>query len=161
MTTPSALQREIKQRRPFTSVAHEAAVGLLRTADLLRRQASAVVEPYGITLQQFNVLRILRGAGDEGIPTLDVAGRMIEQTPGVTRLLDRIEAKGLVRRQRCRKDRRQHLCWISAEGLELLARLDGPMAAANRTSLTGLTGNEQRTLIRLLDAMRAAHQDIA
>ena len=159
MTTPSALQREIKQRRPFTSAAHEAAVGLLRTADLLRRQASAVLEPYGITLQQFNVLRILRGAGDQGTPTLEVAVRMIEQTPGVTRLLDRLEAKGLVRRQRCPKDRRQHLCWISAQGLELLARLDDPVAAANRTSLKGLSGAGQRELIRLLDRVRSVHQD--
>jgi DNA-binding MarR family transcriptional regulator len=159
MTSPSAIQREIKQRRPFTSVSHEAAVALLRTADLLRRQASAVVEPYGITLQQFNVLRILRGAGDAGTPTLEVAGRMIEQTPGVTRLLDRLEAKGLVRRQRCPKDRRQHLCWISEQGLELLASLDEPVATANRTSLKGLVGADQRELIRLLDLVRSAPND--
>ena len=105
----SSLQHELRQRRPFASPAHEAVVGLMRTADLVRRQMTALVEPHGITLQQFNVLRILRGAGDEGLPTLEVAERMIEQTPGVTRLLDRLEAKELVRRQRCPKDRRQHL----------------------------------------------------
>ena len=159
MTSPSAIRREIKQRRPFTSVAHEAAVGLLRTADLLRRQASSVVEPHGITLQQFNVLRILRGAGDAGTPTLEVADRMVEQTPGVTRMLDRLEQKGLVRRQRCPKDRRQHLCWISEQGVELLARLDEPVATVNRTSLKGLSGTDQRKLIRLLDLVRSAHHD--
>ena len=90
---PSALQREIRQRRPFQSAGHEAVLGLLRTADLVRRLGTALVEPYGITLQQFNVLRILRGAGGDGLPTLEVASRMIEQTPGVTRLLDRLEAK--------------------------------------------------------------------
>ena len=89
---PSALQRELRQRRPFQSPAHEAVLGLMRTADLVRRQAAALIEPHGITLQQFNVLRILRGAGGEGLPTLEVAERMIEQTPGVTRLLDRLEA---------------------------------------------------------------------
>ena len=70
------------------------------------------------------MLRILRGAGDEGLPTLEVAERMIEQTPGVTRLLDRLEIEGLIRRERCRADRRQHLCWLTSEGSRLLDRLD-------------------------------------
>jgi DNA-binding MarR family transcriptional regulator len=156
--TPSALQQEIRQKRPFTSVAHEGVVALLRTTDLLRRHAAAIVEPRGITMQQFNVLRILRGGGDEGIPTLEVAARMVEQTPGMTRLLDRLEAKTLVRRERCRKDRRQHLCWITRAGLDLLAGLDEPVSTSNEDSLKGLTTAEQRTLVRLLDRVRAAHR---
>ncbi len=100
--------------------------------------APRIVEPHGITLQQFNVLRILRGAGDEGLPTLEVADRMIEQTPGVTRLLDRMEAKELVRRQRCPKDRRQHLCWITAKGLALLEKIDPLTSKAHEESLKGL-----------------------
>ena len=154
----SALQHELRQRRPFQSAAHEAVVGLLRTADLIRRQAAALVEPYGITLQQFNVLRILRGAGDEGLPTLEVAARMIEQTPGVTRLLDRLEAKELVRRQRCPKDRRQHLCWISGKGLAVLEKLDVVTSRAHDDSLKGLRQKDRVAFIRLLDAIRAAHQ---
>jgi DNA-binding MarR family transcriptional regulator len=97
----SRLQDELKQNKPFPSAAHEGGLGLMRTADVLRRRGAAVVEPRGITLQQYNVLRILRGAGEEGLPTLEVAARMVEQTPGITRLLDRLEVKGLVRRQRC------------------------------------------------------------
>ena len=154
---PSALQREIRQRRPFQSPGHEAVLGLLRTADLVRRQAAALVEPHGITLQQFNVLRILRGAGDEGLPTLEVAVRMVEQTPGVTRLLDRLEAKELVRRQRCPNDRRQHLCWISTKGLALLEKLDAVIARAHDEALKGLRQRDRVALIRLLDAIRAAH----
>jgi len=154
----SALQRELRQRRPFQSPAHEAVVGLLRTADLIRRHAAAVVEPHGVTVQQFNVLRILRGAGSEGLPTLEVAERMIEQTPGVTRLLDRLEAKGLVRRQRCPKDRRQHLCWITADGLALLEKIDVLAPRAQEDSLKGLRQKDRVTFIRLLDAIRAAHQ---
>src|SRR3984893_16850032 len=96
----------------------------MRTTDLVRRQIAAFVEPHGITLQQFNVLRILRGAGADGLPTLEVAERMVEQKPGVTRLLDRMEAKELVRRQRCPKDRRQHLCWITPRGLAVLQKID-------------------------------------
>jgi DNA-binding MarR family transcriptional regulator len=154
----SALQRELRQRRPFQSAAHEAVVGLMRTADLIRRHAAALVEPHGITIQQFNVLRILRGAGSEGLPTLEVAERMIERTPGVTRLLDRIEAKGLVRRQRCPKDRRQHLCWITADGLALLEKIDALAPRAQEDSLKGLRQKDRVAFIRLLDAIRAAHQ---
>ena len=153
-----SLQHELRQRRPFQSAAHEAVVGLMRTADLVRRQMTALVEPHGITVQQFNVLRILRGAGDEGLPTLEVAARMIEQTPGVTRLLDRLEAKELVRRQRCPKDRRQHLCWITGKGLALLDKLDAVTARAHEDSLKGLRQKDRLAFIRLLDAIRAAHQ---
>jgi DNA-binding MarR family transcriptional regulator len=154
----SALQHELRQRKPFQSAGHEAILGLMRTTDLIRRQAAALIEPHGVTLQQYNVLRILRGAGDEGLPTLEVAERMIEQTPGVTRLLDRLEAKELVRRQRCPRDRRQHLCWIAAKGLALLEKLDTVTARAHDDSLKGLRQKDRVTLIRLLDAIRAAHQ---
>jgi DNA-binding MarR family transcriptional regulator len=104
------------------------------------------------------VLRILRGAGDEGLPTLEVAERMVEQTPGVTRLLDRIEAKELVRRQRCPKDRRQHLCWITPKGLAVLEKIDAVSSRALEESLKGLRQKERVAFIRLLDAIRAAHR---
>ncbi len=155
---PSALQHELRQRRPFQSAAHEAVVGLMRTADLVRRRAAALVEPHGITLQQFNVLRILRGAAEDGLPTLEVAERMIEQTPGVTRLLDRLETKELVRRQRCPTDRRQHLCWITAKGLAVLEKIDPLTGRAHEDTLKGLRQKDRVAFIRLLDAIRAAHQ---
>jgi len=158
MKTVTPLQRELRQRRPFQSAAQECVVALLRTTDLMRRHTAAVVDAHGITAQQFNVLRILRGGGDEGLPTLEVADRMVEQTPGVTRLLDRLETKGLVRRQRCPKDRRQHLCRITRQGLDLLADLDAPVLSAAQESLKGLSAREQSELTRLLDAIRAAHQ---
>jgi DNA-binding MarR family transcriptional regulator len=153
-----AVQQEIRQRRPFPSLAEEAVVALMRTTDLVRRQIATLVEPHGITLQQFNVLRILRGAGADGLPTLEVGGRMIEQTPGVTRLLDRLEAKELVRRQRCPKDRRQHLCWITPRGLAVLQKIDAVAQRAADDTLKGLRTKERATFIRLLDAIRAAHQ---
>jgi len=155
---PSALQHEIRQRRPFQSVAHEAVVALMRTADLVRRQMTALVEPHGITLQQYNVLRILRGGGDEGVPTLQISERMIEQAPGVTRLLDRLEAKALIRRQRCEKDRRQHLCWLEPKGHELLEAIDARTSRAHEDSLKGLRQKDRAAFIRMLDAIRAAHQ---
>jgi DNA-binding MarR family transcriptional regulator len=83
---------------------------------------------------------------------------MIEQTPGVTRLLDRLEAKELVRRQRCPKDRRQHLCWITPRGLAVLQKIDAVSLRAAEDTLKGLRPKERETFIRLLDAVRAAHQ---
>jgi DNA-binding MarR family transcriptional regulator len=151
----SALQREIRQKRPFGSRCQESAIGLLRTADVVRRQIAAIVEPHGLTLQQYNVLRILRGAGAEGLPTLEIAERMIEQAPGITRLMDRLEAKGLVRRRRCDADRRQVLCWITEAGLELLRGLDQPMQDADEAILGNLAPRKVATLIRILDEVRS------
>ena len=152
------LQEALQQRTPFASPAQEAVVALMRTTDVVRRHLARVVDPHGITLQQYNVLRILRGGGDDGVPTLEVAARMIEQTPGITRLLDRLEAKGLVKRERCPHDRRQHLCWITRDGQALLRKLDGLMLAASDASVKGLSAQDRLAIIRLLDAVRAAHE---
>jgi DNA-binding MarR family transcriptional regulator len=130
-------------------------VALLRTADLVRRALGRVLEPYDITPQQYNVLRILRGAGEQGLPTLEIGERMIEQTPGITRLLDRLEAKELVRRERCREDRRQVLCWLTPAGLDLVERLDEPIDSADAEAVAMLEVEEQEKLLRLLDAIRA------
>jgi DNA-binding MarR family transcriptional regulator len=150
----SPLQREIRQRKPFPSRGQEGVVALLRTADLVRRRLSEVVDPRGITLQQYNVLRILRGAAGDGLPTLEIADRMIERAPGITRLLDRLEAKRLVRRERCARDRRQVLCWITPRGRALLARLDAPVDRADREALSALAPRELVRLIALLDRVR-------
>lgn len=151
-----SLRREIRQTRPFRSPGQEALLGVLRTANVLRNQVAAVIEPYGVTVQQYNVLRILRGAGGEPLPTLEIGARMIEQSPGVTRILDRLEAKGLVARERCPEDRRQVLCRILPEGLELLRRMDDSVEALEASALDMLDGNEQRELIALLDRVRGA-----
>jgi DNA-binding MarR family transcriptional regulator len=151
----SRLQQELQQKKPFRSLAHEATVGLARTADMSRRHFEAMLEPHGITSTQYNVLRILRGAGTAGIPTLDVADRMVEQAPGITRLLDRLEAKGLVRRERCADDRRRVLCWAAPKGLRLLDALDAPVDATENEQMSPLSDAEKRELIRLLDAIRA------
>lgn len=155
----SRIQAEIKQSKPFRSPAQEASIGLLRTADVLHRKLGAVTAAEELTVQQYNVLRILRGAGAEGLPTLEVGERMIEQAPGVTRLLDRLEAKQLVRRERCLHDRRQVLCYITEEGLRSLAKLDLPVEEADEAAMAGLTKSETKTLIALLDKVRAARGD--
>ncbi len=154
----SPILREIRQSKPFRTKGQEVLVALLRTADVVRRAISRVLEPYDITPQQYNVLRILRGAGEQGLPTLDIADRMIEQAPGVTRLLDRLEAKGWVRRQRCPEDRRQVLCWLTPAGLELVTRLDEPVESADAEAVAELSPEDQDHLLKLLDAVRAAHR---
>ena len=128
-------------------------VALLRAADRVRRRAARIVEPHGITLQQYNVLRILEGAREDGVPTLEVAARMIEETPGVTRLLDRLEAKAYIRRQRCPRDRRQHLCWLSREGTLLLDRLTPAMSVGHERVLERLDVGDRQRLMALLDVI--------
>jgi DNA-binding MarR family transcriptional regulator len=153
----SAIQHEIHQSKPFRTRSQEGVVALLRTADVVRRYIGRVLEPFGVTTQQFNVLRILRGAGPEGLPTLAIGERMIEEAPGITRLLDRLEAKGLVRRERCPEDRRQVLCYATPAGLELLGRIDGAMNDADEQGLGMLSDEDKVELLRLLDAVRAGH----
>lgn len=153
---PVPLEEAIRQTRPFRSPAHAAAVALMLTADMMRRRVERLLEPYGITAQQFNVLRILRGAGEKGLPTLTIAERMIEQTPGITRLIDRLEAKGLVKRERCLTDRRQVFCLISEPGRKLLERLDQPVARFDEEIMARLGQADQKRLRALLDEVRTA-----
>lgn len=149
-----SIQRELKQTRPFPTPSAEAAVSLLRTADLVRRTVAGVVEPHGITTQQYNVLRILRGAGERGLPTLDIAERMVEQQPGITRLIDRLESKELVSRERCKTDRRQVFCRITAAGLALLKEIDRPLREMEDQALSTLTEKQLAQLMSLLDLAR-------
>jgi DNA-binding MarR family transcriptional regulator len=148
---------ELKQTRPFASKAQAATVALLRTTDVVRRRLARVVEQEGITLQQYNVLRILRGARGTPMSALDVAERLIEEAPGVSRLLDRLVAKGLIRRDRCSQDRRRLECSITPGGLDVLARLDGPVTRADTDALHGLTAREIAALDDLLARIRQAH----
>jgi DNA-binding MarR family transcriptional regulator len=152
------LQGEIRQTKPFRSTGQEAMLGLLRTANVLRHRIAAVTEPHGVTVQQYNVLRILRGAGDEPLPTLEIGERMIEQSPGVTRLLDRLEGQGLVSRERCAQDRRQVLCRITPAGVELLAAMDPDVEALEISALDVLEPSEREALIGLLDRIRAGYR---
>ena len=152
-----ALQDEIKQTRPFRSSAEEVCVSVLRTAAVLQRHLAQVVEAYGITIQQYNVLRILRGAGDAGLPTLAIRDRMVEEAAGITRLLDKLESAGYVVRERSTPDRRQVLCHITPKGESLITSLDGPMDAANQRAGSNLDDHDRREIVELLGAIRAAY----
>jgi DNA-binding MarR family transcriptional regulator len=144
-----------KPTESFRSREQRATVGLLRTADAIKRSLAQVIEPHGITPQQYNVLRILRGAGPDGLPTLTIGERMIEQTPGVTRLVDRLERKGLVARTPCPKDRRRVFCRITPKGLDLLEELDEPVNRWDAHAVSVLPPVELDSLITLLDRVRS------
>jgi MarR family transcriptional regulator, organic hydroperoxide resistance regulator len=148
------LQDEIKQRSPFDSLEQEALLNLLRTADVLMRRIIAVLKPYGLSHSQYNVLRILRGAGEDGLACREIGDRMITRDPDITRLLDRLEARGLVTRTRDQQDRRIVMARVTAEGLRLLAQLDGPIEEVDRRPLEHLGEPRLRALIALLEAAR-------
>jgi DNA-binding MarR family transcriptional regulator len=154
----SAVQEEIHQTRAFHSVGAEVAVSILRTAAVIDRYFGQVVAPSGITIQQYNVLRILRGAGSAGLPTLVIRDRMIHEAPGITRLVDKLEQAGMVRRERSSPDRRQVLCRITARGLDVLKEIDAAMNAADDAAVSMLSAAQQRELVHLLDAVRAGHR---
>ena len=145
---------ELQQSRPFRSESQEATIALLRTASVIGRRMARVVEPHGISLAQYNVLRILRGAGEEGLPTLAIRDRMIEEGSTVTRLLDKLEASQLVVRDRNRPDRRQVQCWITESGLALLTMLDTLIDAADASTFAMLDAASRRQFIELLARVR-------
>lgn len=148
------LHVEIKQRKPFTSLEQEAYLNLLRTADVLTQGFEIVLKPFGLSATQYNALRILRGAGPGGRSCREVGERMLTRDPDITRLLDRLEARGLVARAREIRDRRVITTRVTKQGLTLLARLDGPAAAWHRERLGRLGVKRLRALIELLEAAR-------
>lgn len=152
---PRTLLEELQQSRPFDSSADEALVALMRTATLIRRAIAQRVEPYGISPAQYNVLRILRGAGPDGLPTLAVRDRLIEEAPGITRLIDKLEEAGHVRRERTGADRRVVHCVITDKGLKLLDAMDTLIKETASLVARGLpdTGDQDQ-LIGLLQRVR-------
>jgi DNA-binding MarR family transcriptional regulator len=146
--------QEIKQTRPFSCPEQEAHISLGRTWAVLDHAFSDALKPYGITPTQFNVLRILRGAGEKGLCRGEVMDRMITKVPDATRLLDRMEAAGLIGRSRDATDRRFVTTTISDQGLRLLAELDEPVERLHREHFSGFSPEELRRLVSYLDRVR-------
>jgi DNA-binding MarR family transcriptional regulator len=148
--------RSIKARR-VGSPEEAAFLEVLRTADLLTRGAFGVLKAEDLSLTQYNVLRILRGS-PEGLPCGELAGRMITRDPDVTRLLDRMERRGLISRARDSQDRRMVVARIAPEGLKLVDRLDEPVQSIHRKQLGHLGKKRLRALGALLAGARAKVQ---
>lgn len=149
-----ALKQRIKQSR-FESPAHEAMLNLLVAAGHVRQQTDAACAPYDLTAAQFNVLRILRGAYPEGYPRGEIASRMVERAPDVTRLIDRLERRSLVERTRTRTDRRLSITRITKAGLDLLRHVDPRIRAISREVAGRLPARDLKELSRLCERVYA------
>lgn len=154
MARAPKLQEELKQSRPFATLEQEALLSVERTAALLGHGVADALRRYGITPTQYNVLRILRGAGEQGLCRNEVRDRLVAQVPDVTRLLDRMEEMGLVDRERAADDQRMVLTRITRKGMQRLARTDEPVARLHERQLGHLGAAKLRTLIRLLAEAR-------
>jgi DNA-binding MarR family transcriptional regulator len=151
---PPHLQPEIKQPQLLPSLEEEAFLALVRTADHLQRRLSQMLKPHRLSPTQYNALRILRGAGSHGLACREIGNRMINRDPDITRLLDRLEHRSLIRRGRERNDRRVIRACITARGLDLLRGLDAEIAQFHRKLLGPLGEPQLESMIRLLEAAR-------
>jgi DNA-binding MarR family transcriptional regulator len=148
------LQAELKQTKPLENPEVEVFLNTVRTADYLLRAEAEVLREEDLTTPLYNVLRILRGAGTEGLSCGAVSSRMVTRDSDITRLIDRLVQRGLVTRERDAADRRVVLSRITERGLTLLRRLDQPIAACHQRLLRHLTAEQVRTLSRLLELAR-------
>ncbi len=151
---PPNLQVELRQRKPFASLEHEAVLAIARTAAVLEHSTADALKPHGLTPTQYNALRILRGAGEQGLCRNEVRDRLVARVPDATRLLDRLEEMALVRRAREGDDRRFVRSRITPAGLELLGRLDREVTELHHRQLGHLGAERLRSLIALLEVAR-------
>jgi DNA-binding MarR family transcriptional regulator len=154
VSNKSTLQVEIGQRRPFHSLQEEAYLNILRTASQLTDAFEILLKPTGITLVQYNVLRILRGSEPDGLCRNELRDRMLNRMPDVTRLLDRMEESGLVSRSREEADRRQVRTQLTPRARRLVDELDEKVRAEHQRQLGHLSDQQLATLIELLTAAR-------
>ena len=153
MTT--GLRAELKQRKPFATTEEVVFLNALRTADHLLRGEVEVLRTADLTFPQYNVLRILRGAGSQGLSCGEISDRMVTRDSDITRLLDRLEARDLVDRGRDERDRRVVVQRITAEGLALLKGLDEPVQRVHQRQLRHMSRTQLRQLTELLELARA------
>ncbi len=151
---PTALERELKQSRPFATRAAEALVSILRTAAIIEHETAEVLRPFGITPTQYNALRILRGAGSAGLCGREVAERLVARVPDAPRLLERLEVMGFIRRERDPEDRRHVTATITDKGLAVLAETTPVLDGFERTRLGRLSDRTLESLIEGLATIR-------
>jgi DNA-binding MarR family transcriptional regulator len=152
---PVSLQQELRQNRPFATLEEEALLSIQRTAAVLGRAMAEMLKPHDLSAAQYNVLRILRGAGDAGLCRYEVGDRLVSPVPDVTRLLDRLEARGLVARTRDAADRRQSRARITEAGLRLLEALDVNLRQRQKEVLGHVPAADLQALVALLAVVRS------
>lgn len=148
------LQAELKQTKPFPRVTAEALLSVLRTAAVIDHHLTEALKPYGITPTQYNVLRILSGAGSNGLCGREVAERMVSRVPDISRLLDRMDATGLISRERDAGDRRHVTARITRKGMAMLEQTTPQLEAVERTRFSQVKTARLRELIEVLADLR-------
>lgn len=158
--TRRSLQHEIGKRTPFESPEHEAWLNIARTASVLEGDFARLFKQHGLSGATYNTLRIIRGhlrngSNPHGVPSQTIGSQLVTRVPDVTRLVDRLVGAGLVERERAASDKRVMLIKLTRKGLDLLARLDGPVMALHQRQLGHMSEPELRQLSELLvDARR-------
>lgn len=150
----SRLQQELKQRKPFSSLRQEVMLSISRTSAVLTHSFEQALKTHGITATQYNVLRILRGAGHDGLCRYEIGHRLVTPVPDVSRLLDRMTAAGLLTRERALTDRRLVVACITPKGLAALEALDAPTQRMIDGQMRHLSDDQLLTLRDLLDLAR-------
>lgn len=156
---PGKLQAEIRQTRPFALIEEEAILNVIRTAAVLQHATAGFLKPFDLSPVQYNVLRILRGAGDTGATCSQIGERLVTRDPDITRLLDRMEARGLISRERSRTDRRVVMTRVSETGLTLLAGIDQPLRLLSKSKLRKFGREGLAELITALERVREAFEN--
>jgi DNA-binding MarR family transcriptional regulator len=147
-----------KAPAPKAHLGEQVFISLIRTADALTRKAEALLKPVGLSGAQYNILRILRGAGEDGLACREIGDRLISRDPDLTRLLDRLDSRGLIARSREIEDRRVVKTRITADGLRVLRDLDEPVQHQHRKLLLRLSEKQLRQLLFLLEQARAQEE---
>jgi DNA-binding MarR family transcriptional regulator len=150
------LHEELKSAKPFDLLEEEAHLSIVRTAALYEHAVARVLKPYSLTPTQYNVLRILRGAGPGGLCRNEIGARLLRQVPDVTRLLDRMTEQKLIGRRRSDRDRRLVRTHITPKGLALLADLEAPVRTFHKRRLKRVGSLKLRRLVALLAELRDA-----
>ncbi|HVY92790.1 MAG TPA: MarR family transcriptional regulator [Bryobacteraceae bacterium] len=153
---PGKLQQEIQQTRPFDLAEEEAVLNIVRTAEVAQRAISEFLDGFGLSAVQYNVLRILRGAGPAGATCSQIGKRMLTHDPDITRLLDRMEARGLIARARDGADRRAVITRITEAGLAVVGGIDRPLREFLQTRLGKFGRDGLASLTAQLEQVREA-----
>ena len=153
-TKKSSLATALKQNRPFVSLEQEVYLSILRTASEMSYAVDQFFRPFDITPSQYNVLRILRGAGDDGLCRNEISERMVTATPDMSRLLDRMERAGWVQRKRAENDRRQVSTFITKSGMGLLKKLETPTREFVTRLFSGAAVSDLKTVLKVNDRIR-------
>lgn len=148
------LQFELKQSKPFVSLGEETFLNIARTTEYLFKALDLLLKQFDVTATQYNVLRILRGAGELGLASGEVGNRMLTSVPDTTRLLGRLEARGLISRHRPKENRRIVIATITSDGLELLSQLDQPIFDYHQRMFGQVSEKNLVQLINTLEDIR-------